>query len=550
MVYLRASNVRRVVSLLMVAGGVALLAVAAYGRDARTSVREGGTFRIAQYQPITNLDPALVDPDSVALQLLDATCAHLMTYPDRQPPRGYRLIPEVATGYPRVSRDGRTYTFVLSRSYRFNTKAPVRPSAFAWAITRALRLAALDRQGLTPAPLLLDIVGAEEVADGRAQNVTGITVRGNRLVIRLLRRVPDFAARMTEVCAVPPGLPPDLEGRLTFAAAGPYYIAKHVRGRTIVLQRNRQYHGPRPHHVERIVVDEDAASYDDVLQRVRRGLADYGWAPPAYFRDGLVKRYGVNRSQFWVKPGFDLIHYVFNSRSPLFRNNPALRRAVSFAVNRAAVRHALVGGALRARLTDKYLPPAFPGFDNARIYPLKRPNLKRARALAKGHRRSGRAVLYTLDRPVPIAAAQVIARNLARIGLDVTVKPIDGVSYFPRLAKNPDEPWDLAFAAWAPSYFDPHAYLNELFDGRFIGVTNLGRFDVRKYNRMLRHAAGGRGKSRYQAYGALDVRLARDAAPSVAIQFNNVLTLVSRRVDKRCIVLRPYFDLAAVCLKP
>jgi hypothetical protein len=90
MVYLRASNVRRVVSLLMVAGGVALLAVAAYGRDARTSVREGGTFRIAQYQPITNLDPALVDPDSVALQLLDATCAHLMTYPDRQPPRGAR----------------------------------------------------------------------------------------------------------------------------------------------------------------------------------------------------------------------------------------------------------------------------------------------------------------------------------------------------------------------------------------------------------------------------------------------------------------------------
>ena len=41
-----------------------------------------------------------------------------------------------------------------------------------------------------------------------------------------------------------------------------------------------------------------------------------------------------------------------------------------------------------------------PGYRDARIYPLDRPDLRKARALASGRKRSGRAVLYTLSYPV------------------------------------------------------------------------------------------------------------------------------------------------------
>ncbi len=478
----------------MLAAGTGLLgAAAAHGGDAGAPIRNGGTFRIAVFGGTGNIDPALLDGGG--FDLIDATCARLMTYPDKKPPEGFRLVPDVAKGYPRVSRDGKTYTFTLRSGFRFSNGAPVRASAFAWAITRTLKL-----NGGDAIQLVQDIVGADRVREGKTQTVAGIAARGNRLVIRLIRPAPAFPARMTApwFCAVPPLLPADPEGVATFPAAGPYYVAENVRGRRIVLRRNRFYRGSRPHH--------------------------------------------------FVKPGLVFRHYHFNTSRPLFRNNARLRRAVNFAVDRSAVR-AAAGGRLGSRLTDQYLPPGLPGFRDARIYPLERPDLRRARELARGHTRSGKAVLYTYDVPFFIAAAQIIEKNLARIGLDVVVKGIPPSAYFQRIIDNPAEPWDIASADWAPDHLDPYTYLNLLLDGQFIRENNLSHFNSERYNRLLRRTARLQGAARYRAYGKLDVRLARDAAPIVAISYLNDATLVSKRVDRRCIVLRPTLDLTAVCLK-
>jgi ABC-type transport system substrate-binding protein len=220
---------------------------------------------------------------------------------------------------------------------------------------------------------------------------------------------------------------------------------------------------------------------------------------------------------------------------------------VNFAIDRAALRLA-AGSVYASVLADQYLPPSIPGFKNASIYPLRRPDLRQARALARGHTRSGKAVLYILDQPDRIALAQIVKRDLARIGLDVEIRAIPGGAYFDRLG-SADEPFDIAYFNWAADYLDPYAYINVPFDGRFIGAQNVARFDSAKYNRLMRRAARLQGGARYRAYGDLDVQLARDAAPFVATEYFNVPTLVSRRVDPRCIVLRPGLDLTAVCLK-
>src|SRR5215210_9597848 len=533
---------------MLILGAMLLGAALAQGeaRVAKPKIKNGGTFRITVAGETSSVDPAVVGE----FALLEATCARLMTYPDKPPPRGYRLVPEVASRFPRVSRDGKTYTFKLRRSFRFSNGAPVRASAFAWAFTRILRL----KENIDAISLLQEIVGADRVREGTAQTVAGITARGNRLAIRLARPAPAFPARMTATwfCAVPPGLPADPEGVATFPAAGPYYVAENVRGHRIVLRRNRFYRGSRPHHVDKLVAEGGASSWDDVLDTVERGTADWGSAPPPVYFDptrGLVARYGVNRARFWVKPGLALEHYPLNVRRPLFQNNPRLRRAVNFAIDRSAIRRVL-GGSIVSRLTDQYLPPSLPGFRDVRIYPLNRPNLRKARALARGHTRSGKAVLYTYDVPPTLAAAQVVKRNLAQIGLDVEVKGIPPQAYYGRIIGNPNEPWDIARSTWLPDHLDPYTYLNLLFDGQFAhGGNNLPHFDEPKYNRLLRRAARLQGQARYRTYGALDVRLAREAAPSVPIDFANEPTLVSARVDPRCIILRPTLLLNAVCLK-
>ena len=77
-------------------------------------------------------------------------------------------------------------------------------------------------------------------------------------------------------CAVPPGLPADPEGRAVFAAAGPYVVSEFIRGRRAVLRRNPFYRGGRPHHVDRFIVDMQAASFGQVLDQVERNQADWG----------------------------------------------------------------------------------------------------------------------------------------------------------------------------------------------------------------------------------------------------------------------------------
>jgi peptide/nickel transport system substrate-binding protein len=301
--------------------------------------------------------------------------------------------------------------------------------------------------------------------------------------------------------------------------------------------------------VDSFVVDGQAVSFENVLDRIERGTADWGFVPQRVeFERGLLRKYGVNRSRFFLKPGLVFRHYHLNTARPLFRNNARLRRAVNYAVDRAAVRAALEGR-FGSRLTDQYLPPGLPGFRDARIYPLRRPDVQRARALARGHLRNRKAVLFTFDLPPFIAAAQVIEKNLARIGLDVEVQPIPPSAYYQRIAGNPAEPWDIAFADWAPDHLDPYTYLNLLLDGQFVRENNLSHFNSQRYNRLLRRTARLQGEARYRAYGTLDAQLARDAAPIVAISYLNEATFVSKRVDRRCIVLRPTLDLTAVCLK-
>ena len=524
-------------SLALALGLSAVVALASPGAVRSTPEgRSGGIVRVAlRSADVDSLDPAL--GYSVASHLvLDTTCALLL----RVTPQGLR--PEVATSLPRTTPDRRTYTFTLRRDFRFSDGSPVQASAFARAINRTLA-----RGVKSPwAAYTSEIVGAEQVMAGKTSAASGVVARGYTLIVRFKRPVPDFPAQSTGfLCAVPPALPADPEGVVAFPAAGPYYIDDYEPGQRVVIRRNPFYRGKRPHHVDGFTVDLGAGSHEEVLDRIERGNADWGWAlNGAYFDPArrLVAKYGVNRSRFFVQPGYTLRGYNLNTARPLFKDNLKLRRAVNFAIDRSALRRA-GAGRFESQLTDQYLPPPMPGFNDVRIYPLAGPDLRRARALARGNTRGGKAVLYTVDSPTLLAFAQSIKQNLAKIGLEVQIKGLPVQAYFGRLGAQ--GPYDIGFMPWIPDYGDPYAALNIRFDGRFIGSTNWGRFNSPEYNRLLRRAALLEGAKRYRTYGQLDVRLARDAAPMVAVDVLNDPTLVSKRIG--CV--KPFFDLTAVCLK-
>ena len=111
--------------LLLVAGSVQ----ASGGASLHSEARKGGTFNVSFVRnSLDYVDPAL-SYTFEGWSLLHATCARLMNYPDKPRPEGLRLVPEVAASYPRVSSDGKTYTFTLRKDFRFSDGKPVRAAA-------------------------------------------------------------------------------------------------------------------------------------------------------------------------------------------------------------------------------------------------------------------------------------------------------------------------------------------------------------------------------------------------------------------------------------
>jgi peptide/nickel transport system substrate-binding protein len=537
--------VRIVATLGAVVAALVLSLEAASGGEA-AAVREGGTFRIGVVGGFfDSIDPALASfpPPFIVTR---ATCAGLVTLPDKPLPAGLRIVPEIAIDYPRVTNGGRTYTFTLERGVRFSTGAPVTARSFAYTINRILHPTMKSPRATT----FEDIVGARGVIDGKATGASGVVARGRTLTIRLTRPVGDFTARLVDLCVVPDTVPIDAEGaKAPVPGAGPYYIAEYVPGRRVVLERNRFYRGERPHHVDRFVVDlsADAAT---LLDRVDRGELDYAWVPNQDLASRaleLRRKYGINKARFFVVPANNLRMFVLNTERPLFRNNVRLRQAVNFAVDRPALLRER--GPLAGYLTDQYLPPRMPGFRNERVYPLKGPDLARARALARGNTRTGKAVLYVPAAPLGLAQGEILKQNLARIGLRVEIEAFPAPALFGKLSTR-GEPFDIGWIGWLGTRPDGF-FLNFLFDGRTIGQTGFGNysyFNSREYNRLLENASRlPVGSERNRTYGRLDVDISRNAAPGIPYAYDNTFTLVSRRSG--CVIVNPDLDLAAVCLR-
>ena len=531
-----------------------LLAVAALpGAQASTDAPAGGIFRVSfqgskSLQAFNHVDPALAYTRE-SWALLDTVCARLMRYPDKPPPEGYRIVPEVAADFPKVSPDGKTTTFKLRSGFRFSDGTPVDAEAFAHAIHRTMA-PRVD----SPAYLYTQaIVGAEDVKAGKSRSAAGVSARGNTLSVRFTREVRDFAAwtTMPFFCAVPPNLPSDPDGVRRFPGAGPYTIDEYRPDEHIVLSRNRYYGGQREHHVAGFRVDLSAGSPEEVLDRIEAGKADWGYAPAhTHVNPGrhLIGKFGLNEWRYQIRPGLTLEMFVLNSSRPLFKDNPRLRRAVNLALRRNDFK----ASAAAQPLTTHYLPSPVQGFRERTVYPLEGDEA-RAKALAAGSLRDRKAVFYVPACAGALACVQFVARQLEELGLEIEVRPFPewttASAYLGRLG-NPDEEWDLALIQWTPDFVDPFAYINRLLDERSAGGTGLARFDEPFYNDLMRKASRLQGAARGKAYAELDLRLARDAAPVVPLYVVSEPTLVSKRVPERCMLLRPGLVLTTVCLKP
>src|SRR5262245_21339128 len=531
--------VTRLLSALLVAGAGLVVAAVLSSSVEGGAIKRGGTLRLVYLQP-----PG-TDPQAGGFGVLRATQLTLYMFVDVA--GRSRLRPAAAAGFPRVSEDGKTYTFVVRRGFRFSDRKAVTARNFAFPINRLF-----NPSLSSPWTYLFDdIVGHRALLNGQAESVSGVNVRGRKLIIRLEKPRPDLVVRLTNatISATPLDMPIVPGGVTTpVPSSGPYRLQEHVEGRLAVFTRNpfwrRELLPWLPANVDRIVLERPGLTPKGAIEAVGRDEIDLALAHGAPSEiPRLVSRYGVNRNRLFVKPRLTFFYLVFNLDRPLFSGNARLRRAINYALDRPEMARQF--GPLVGRRTDQILPPGMPGYRDWDLYPLKGPNFRKARALARGNLRAAKAALY-IRRPVaePFArpVADVAKVNLAQIGLDIEIEEVP--SLFQRL-KSPGEPWDVALIGWFADYLDPFDFINELF----AGDSNFGHFQNARFERRMRNASRLGGRERVAAYALLERDLMRRAAPIAPFIVANDVMFVSPSLS--CFAYDTTYgpDVLAMCKK-
>jgi ABC-type transport system substrate-binding protein len=468
------------------------------------------TVVVAQSADFATLDPALAQAPE-AWELEYSTCAKLLDYPPSSGYRGTRLVPEVARSLPRISSDRLSYTFLLRPGWRFSDGSRVTAASFARALERAR------------SPELVS------PADAYLREVRTWHASGLRLTIELSRPAPDFAERLAlpYFCAVPAWAP--FQQKDTLPSAGPFAITSYHRGRSLELERNPYYSGMRRTHVDSILYRFGAFPSEIRLQ-LEQGEVDYGIVTPSAFAE-LAAAEQRNHTHLLVVQQPIVAYLALNTQRPLFHDNPELRRAIGYALDRPVL--ASLFGRDGAKPNDEYLPPGFPGYEPQHVYP-------------------GHATFLACGSQACVDRALVVQQTLRKIGIKVEVRTSPGTSQL-TLAAVRGTKFDITDVITRPDYGDPYALIDKLLDSRVIrsvGNTNLAYFVSPELNRSIDAAQQMTGIARDRAYGRLGLTVARTQAPLVAYAVLNARVALSKRVG--CITYQAVYglDLAGLCLAP
>jgi predicted Ser/Thr protein kinase len=495
-----------------------------------------------------------VDPDPMGgnvrvRQLMYATCANLVYYPDSAGPEGTRLRPEIAAAMPTVSPDGRTYTFKIRSGYRFSPPSgeAVTAETFRHTLERALSPKNVYSAG---PDLASDIEGVAAYRTGKAAHISGVRVSGNAFAVTLVKPAGDFLTRLSmfAFCPVPLSIPIYHRGftEKPFPSAGPYYI-KSIQGDRTVLERNPYYPGQRPRRAERIVYTNDIPTAKAVVLADGGAVdllpQDFDNTTPFFGPSGLLdQRRGpgsaaarAGKQQYYPYDAPFLDTIVFNTARPLFRD-ARLRRAVNYALDRRAL-----AAAYADEPGDAIVPPVIPGFRSGHTYPIDGPDLPTAGHLAGRQKRH--AVIAICGDPRLPKLAAIVRSNLARIGMTASV--IES-----QQCPGQYERADLLFVTIGANQpeLDPAQFVDQALDSSVYGSPlGPGPWRAARFRTEVVRSRALRGQARLAAYRRIQTQLMRMAPLAVFGSFvwgEYVSPKVGCRVNQAEF---GFLDLGALC---
>ena len=549
------------------AGGRADVPVLADGADVGVdgvrspSDRSGGTLRVVA-PAIDSLDPQRSYVPGV-WNLMRLYVRTLVTY-SSQPGRTDQLVPDLATDLGTPSEDGLSWTFTLREGVRFETGRPITSRDVKYGIERSFASDVVVGGPTYVVDLLDDPSNPyagpyQDEATDRLGLAAVETPDDRTIVFRLRTPQPDFPF----VMALPSSSPVPIENDSGAGygadpvSSGPYAVTSVDPATGILLERNPEW-DPATDEVrtalpDRVVVRTGMSGLERD-QAVLAGSADLdlsgtGVQPATTSRLGGEEDNPLRGRVDELTTGAVRMLALPTDVAPM--NDPACRAAVAAAVDRHGVQEVLgrQGNAVRS---SRLWPRALAGGPEDGD---PRPDPAAARAaLAECGQPDGFAtVLAVPDAQTSVQVAEAVAGQLAEVGIEVEVRPLDAATFYATDVGNPANVaangYGIVLTTWTADFPTPGSFLVPLVDGRVIrdvGNTNYARLNDEAINAQVDRARATGDPAAWR-----DVAGAAQATDAyVPLAETRVQLLAGQRL-RNGVVMRPYtgYDLATAGIR-
>ncbi len=418
-----------------------------------TEAPSGGVFRRVWSDPPT-LDPALVTDTTSSGVIVELFSGLVALSTELQ------LVPDLAESWE-ISPDGTVYTFTIRADATFHDGKRVTAQDFKWSIERA----ANPRTASPVADTYLnDIVGADDMLEGRATEISGIQVIDER-TIQFTIDAPKayFLAKLTYPTAYVLDRENVEAGGSTWTdnpnGTGPFSLKEYRIGERIVLERFEGY-TRGGNGVDTIVMNlaggQQMAMYEnDEIDLTGVGLFD--------LERVLDPNEPLNRELIVAPPDFNVSYIGFNTQIAPF-DDTNFRRALNHAIDKELI----ASEVLSQLVTPAYgiLPPGFPGYNpelqGLTYDPDRAVALLEESPYADASTRP-RIVVTVPGRGGTIGLDLEVILEMWRqvLGVEVEIQQVEWATYLEDLNKQKYQ----AFAGlgWEADYPDPQDFLDILF---------------------------------------------------------------------------------------
>ena len=379
------------------------------------------------------------------------------------------IRPALAQGWE-VSEDGLTYTFRLREGVRFGDGTPCDAGAVQWNFERWADAQHPGRPPGVPFAVYERFSGLADAVE-RAVALDAATV-----AVSLRRPMATFLAQLARPSlgvASPAALlaDPQSAGGAP-AGTGPFVLAEWTPGDRLVLERNPAHWG-RPARSERVVL---RVLPDNAARFMSLHAGDVHVMDGANPEDVATARRDPELAVV-LRPSLNVGALNMNVRVKPF-DDLRVRQALAAALNRPALVEALFGGT--GEVASQLLPPSVPGWNPEVAGPRYDPDRARRLLTEAGYPGGFVTDFWYLPIPRPMwpdprAAAEVMAADLAKVGVRTALRTQDWAGYvaaFQRLE------YPLWMTSWNSETGDADDFLYAFF-GRLGGDNSWDDAEVR-----------------------------------------------------------------------